>query len=127
MNTSVWIPLRAIDQIREVGKHGQLGHISEFFGVGTLAVSVAAKSAAEALGWEDVGISHDHFGCVDRGSTSPQMSMKITMANFLGSTLSSNSVEAPLNLLSGIFIKTSLSRWVSSGRAMFGCARTKVT
>jgi len=35
---AVWIPLRAIHRIEEIGNHGHAGYRSEFFGVGTLAV-----------------------------------------------------------------------------------------
>ena len=62
---AVWIPLRAMDTIEEIGQHGHLGYKSEFYGVGTLAVPVNKKPAAEKLGWMDVGISHNHSGCVE--------------------------------------------------------------
>ncbi len=62
---AVWIPLRAMDKIEEIGQLGHLGYKSEFYGVGTLAVPVNKKPATEKLGWMDVGISHNHSGCVE--------------------------------------------------------------
>lgn len=71
LNAAVWIPLRAVDKIQEIGKYGELGYQSEFFGIGTLAVPIEGRSFAEKLGWTDVGISLDHSGCVDRGKYIP--------------------------------------------------------
>ncbi len=64
LSESVWVPLRCSKYIENVGKHGHLGHRLEFYGVGTVAVPVTQKSAAEKLGWMDIGISHSHFGAV---------------------------------------------------------------
>jgi hypothetical protein len=62
---SVWIPLRAINTIEEMGVIGHLGYKSEFYGVGTLAILTSKKLLAEKLGWMDVGISHNHCGRVE--------------------------------------------------------------
>jgi len=64
---AVWIPLRAIYRIEEIGNHGHAGYKSEFYGVGTLAVPTGNKREAEKLGWMDVGISYHHSGCVEEG------------------------------------------------------------
>jgi hypothetical protein len=61
---AVWVP-RAINRIEEVGRFGHLGYRSEFYGVGTIAVSTKKKPSAEKLGWMDVGISHNHSGWVE--------------------------------------------------------------
>jgi hypothetical protein len=58
--TSVWIPLRAVHTIEKHGSYGYDGFKEEFFGAGTLAVSVEKKAKAEKLGWMDVGIIHEH-------------------------------------------------------------------
>jgi len=62
---SVWIPLRAINTIEEVGKTGHLGYRCEFYGVGSLAISIKQKVPTEKLGWMDVGISNNHSGRVE--------------------------------------------------------------
>jgi hypothetical protein len=69
--SAVWIPLRTIDRIEDTGKFGHLGNRFEFFGVGTLAVPTESKDEIHKLGWSDIGISHNHFGCVDEGKYIP--------------------------------------------------------
>jgi len=69
--SAVWIPLRTIDRIEATGKFGHLGNRFEFFGVGTLAVPTESKDEIHKLGWSDIGISHNHFGCVDEGKYIP--------------------------------------------------------
>lgn len=59
---AVWIPLRAVNEIEEIGRFGYVGYKSEFFGAGSLAIPLNFKSEAEKLGWTDIGISHDHCG-----------------------------------------------------------------
>ncbi len=68
---AVWIPLRAICQIEEIGKYGYAGYKSEFYGVGTLAVPIDNRVEAEKLRWTDVGISHQHSGFVEDGKYIP--------------------------------------------------------
>jgi hypothetical protein len=65
-DSAVWIPLRASQKI-ESGKWGYLGHRSEFFGAGSLAVPLRKRDAAASLGWTELGLSHDHGGYADRG------------------------------------------------------------
>jgi len=69
--TAVWIPLRAIHTIEETGKFGRIGHRSEFFGVGTIAVPIESKDEAHKLGWMEVGILHPHTGYVEDGKYYP--------------------------------------------------------
>jgi hypothetical protein len=61
---SVWISLRAVNRIEEIGRHGYNGYKSEFFGAGSLAVPIEQKTLADKLGWMDVGISHSHSGYI---------------------------------------------------------------
>jgi hypothetical protein len=68
---TVWLPLRAIHRIAEIGSYGHAGYRSEFYGVGTLAVPVENKLEAEKLGWMDVGISHNHSGYIEGGEYIP--------------------------------------------------------
>ncbi len=56
---SVWIPLRACSNIK-TGKNGHAGHQDEFFGVGSLAVPISRVDEAEKIGWEDIGLLHQH-------------------------------------------------------------------
>src|SRR5215475_12618397 len=68
---AVWIPLRAIHRIEEIGDDWHAGYKSEFYGVGTLAVPTGNKREAEKLEWMDVGISHHHSGCMEKGEYIP--------------------------------------------------------
>jgi hypothetical protein len=51
LQSAVWIPLRAIQYIENVGNYGTLGFKEEFFGAGCVAVPLAAKGQAGKLGW----------------------------------------------------------------------------
>ncbi|MBI5577476.1 MAG: hypothetical protein HY896_14080 [Deltaproteobacteria bacterium] len=68
---AVWIPLRAIHGVHEEGQRGHLGFREEFFGAGSLAIPVGSKKEAMRLGWSDIGIGHEHRGCVDKGRYIP--------------------------------------------------------
>jgi hypothetical protein len=61
---TVWIPLRASEEIIEIGSQGYEGYISDYLGVGTLAVPMEQREKAEKLGWSDIGISHSHSSYV---------------------------------------------------------------
>ena len=65
LNSSVWIPLRAAQELEKCGRYGYEGYREEFFGIGTVAVPIDKKDAASKLGWEDIGISHTHSGFCD--------------------------------------------------------------
>lgn len=56
---ATWIPLRA-SQNSEQGdaKITEIGHISEFFGCGSVAFPPEHRATAEQLGWSDLGIGH---------------------------------------------------------------------
>ena len=66
LSAAVWIPLRAIHEIERVGRISFLGFRSEFYGVGTVAIPIDKVQQASGLDWSDVGISHNHFGCVEK-------------------------------------------------------------
>ncbi len=68
---AVWIPLRAIHRIEEIGRKGHAGYRTEFYGVGTLAVPTKYRRDAEKLGWSEIGIRYQHSGCVDNGKYLP--------------------------------------------------------
>lgn len=65
LKNSVWIPLRATQELRKNGRYGYLGYKKEFFGTGTVAVPIDQKDAALKLGWNDIGIRHNHSGFYD--------------------------------------------------------------
>lgn len=67
LGSAVWIPLRASQRIEKVGKYGYIGFKEEFFGAGTLAVSVENREEASQLGWRGLGIRHDHAPYVQDG------------------------------------------------------------
>ena len=62
--TAAWIPLRAA-HLKRAGCCGRLGYQEQFFGAASLAVPVAKRSLAEALGWNEIGILHSHSPYVD--------------------------------------------------------------
>lgn len=70
-NDAVWVPLRAVVRLREVGNYGFAGFEEEFFGAGTLAVPLSAMEAASDLGWSDIGIGYQHRPYVEEGSFIP--------------------------------------------------------
>jgi hypothetical protein len=56
---STWVPLRASVNI----EHGhprvtEVGHVSEYFGCGSVAYPPQHRKIAERLSWSDIGISH---------------------------------------------------------------------
>jgi hypothetical protein len=65
LETSVWIPLRSVQKLGSVGTYGQAGFMEDFFGAGSVAVALQHRTAAEKLGWADVGIAHEHHAWVD--------------------------------------------------------------
>jgi hypothetical protein len=67
LNNSVWIPLRAIQELEKSGRYGYLGYRKEFFGLGSVAVPIDQRDAVSKLGWDDIGISHNHSGFCDNG------------------------------------------------------------
>ena len=84
LNTAVWIPLRAVDKTGQLGRFGFHGFKEDFFGAGTLAVPVAAREAANQLGWGDIGISHHHGPCVQEGSYLASDAYDSHLENFRG-------------------------------------------
>ncbi|WP_303310213.1 hypothetical protein [Hymenobacter sp. BT730] len=67
LNTSVWIPLQASQDVLAKGEHGHLGQVEEYFGAGSLAVPLARKAEAMALGWNRVGSGPDHIPWIHEG------------------------------------------------------------
>ena len=63
--SAVWIPLRAVHQIQELGVFGRAGYLADFFGAGSIAVPTAKRSIADELECTDVGTNHNHAGWVD--------------------------------------------------------------
>src|SRR5438874_2365814 len=82
--TAVWIPLRAVHQIERIGKYGFLGFREDFYGAGSLAVPIKNKDDAMQLGWDSIGISHNHAGYVDDGRYIPSDVYESHKANFAG-------------------------------------------
>lgn len=84
---AVWIPLRAIHSVQELGARGHSGFKEEFFGAGSLAVPVDQKDEALNLEWMDVGISREHGACVDSGRYIPSDIYEVTRGQPLGLAL----------------------------------------
>jgi hypothetical protein len=68
---AVWIPLRAIHQIEEIGDYGHAGYKSEFYGVATLAIPTENKREAEELGRTGAGIDQQHSGRLEEDKYVP--------------------------------------------------------
>jgi hypothetical protein len=60
--SAVWIPLRSINTIEDIGDYGYVGNRSQFYGVGSLAIPMDKKKQAEHLNWSEIGISNNHCG-----------------------------------------------------------------
>ena len=56
---ATWVPLRA-SQVDTQGEArvSEVGHISEFFGCGSVAFPARHREVAETLSWGDLGIGH---------------------------------------------------------------------
>jgi hypothetical protein len=67
---SVWIPLRAVHDVKE-GQPGRLGYKSEFFGSGSVLIPTARVGDAEGLSWSDIGISRNHRPYAFKNSYKP--------------------------------------------------------
>jgi hypothetical protein len=56
---AVWIPLRAIEDLRSERQFGDLGYIKETFACGSLAVPLEHRELGEKLGWSEIGVGHE--------------------------------------------------------------------
>lgn len=54
---ATWIPLRASNS-NEQGDSTKIGHVSEYFGAGSVAFPPEKRDIAENLSWSDIGIGH---------------------------------------------------------------------
>jgi hypothetical protein len=70
-NDAVWVPLRASETLRSLGHSGTLGSEKEFFGLGSVAIPLEERDAAERLGWDSVGIGREHISAVEDGKYLP--------------------------------------------------------
>jgi hypothetical protein len=71
MSTAVWIPLHAVESIEKQGRYGYVGYKEDFFGCGSVAFLVEKKALVETLGWNDIGIGHNHGGNYYNGIYTP--------------------------------------------------------
>lgn len=55
---ATWVPLRASQDDEQGPRVTEIGHISEYFGCGSVAFSPQHRETAENLGWSDIGIGH---------------------------------------------------------------------
>ncbi len=68
---TVWIPLRVVHEIIEIGKPNFSGYVSECLHLGSLAVDLTERARGDRLGWGDLGVTHWHSSYVrDDGSYS---------------------------------------------------------
>ncbi len=70
-NKSVWIPLRAVYFHESEVKYGYAGYKKDFFGTGSIAVPIDNLESVKKLGWNDIGISHEHSGYVEDDTYTP--------------------------------------------------------
>jgi hypothetical protein len=56
---ATWVPLRAsLNDVQGQVRDTEAGHISEFFGCGSVAFPPEHREVAERLSWSDIGIGH---------------------------------------------------------------------
>lgn len=55
---ATWVPLRASQDDEQGPRVTEIGHISEYFGCGSVAFSPQHRETAENLSWSDIGIGH---------------------------------------------------------------------
>lgn len=70
-NKSVWVVLRAINNIEDLGKYGFHGYKSDFFGLGSVAFTIEQLDKVKELTWSDIGIGRQHSGHVDNNNYIP--------------------------------------------------------
>jgi len=73
---ATWIPLRAsCDDVLARVRVTAIGHVSEFFGCGSVAFPPEHRELADSLGWSDIGIGHSalpyaykdgHYSSIDQ-------------------------------------------------------------
>jgi hypothetical protein len=80
---SVWIPLRAIDDLNREGKYGFVGYKEEFFGCGSIAVPTVSVNSTKKLEWSDVGIN-EHSSYMEDGQYISADTHKIYGEDFTG-------------------------------------------
>jgi hypothetical protein len=80
---SVWIPLRAIDDLNREGKYGFVGYKEEFFRCGSIAVPTVSVNSTKKLAWSDVGIN-EHSSYMEDGQYISADTHKIYGEDFTG-------------------------------------------
>jgi hypothetical protein len=71
LDAAAWIPLRASQIVSSIGTAGHPGFKEEYFGAGSIAVALSARSRAESLGWEEIGSARNHQPYVEDGKYYP--------------------------------------------------------
>jgi hypothetical protein len=71
LDAAAWVPLRASQAVFSTGTAGHLGFKEEYFGAGSIAVSLSARARAESLGWEEIGSAGNHGSYVEGGRYYP--------------------------------------------------------
>lgn len=68
---TVWIPLRSVNDLIDIGEPTRNGYITECLQLGSLAVRLSERQRGDTLGWNDLGVTHWHSSYVrDDGSYS---------------------------------------------------------
>ena len=68
---SVWIPLRATQKLRLVGRHGRDGFQEEFFGAMSVMFPKESHELAAELGWSDLSLSTNFQGYAETSYIQP--------------------------------------------------------
>ena len=79
-----WIPLRCAHEIEQVGRPGSAGFLEDRLKVVSLAVPTDNCADALALDWNEIGVAHDHAGCVDSGQYVPADRFEDAQRRFRG-------------------------------------------
>ncbi len=67
LNSAVWVPLRASQLTEDAGLYGDLGHVQDYFGAGSLAIPLASKDKVATPDWHDIGPGRSHRHWIERG------------------------------------------------------------
>lgn len=124
LDGAVWIPLRAVAHLRDVGRPGYVGFEEEFFGIGTLAIPLSAMPEASQLGWHEVGIGHPHRPFMEDGVFVPSDSYIPASNQYQGIHLvldqrlnraEPNEWHIHQDLVLGLGLKREVDQWLCPG------------
>ena len=107
---SVWIPVKESRILLKDGEHGHSGFTEEYYGAGSIIVSLDKKADAEKLGWTEIGTRPSDAGFVENGKYFPAYLYKSYESDLLAEKLiievRGNSIECSEWLLNPDLVVT---------------------